>query len=286
MTLLIISLLLLIGAALAFFVHHQNQLKLRARLMSEAVRNHDFTFRLPVKGLFDGEKALQEALNDLGQVVGRLVAQKEVESWQKLIRVLTHEMMNVSTPIRSISQAYLEHPKVVGTTLEKGIHAINEASQSLVTLVDSYRKLTQLQEPVVSDLPLRDFVAGIKALYPEVEWRTDVTDGVTVRTDGTLLRQVVVNIIKNAVEAGAKRIAMEWEGAALAISNDGVPIPAEVRRDLFVPFFTTKQAGLGVGLALSRQIMAVMGGSLVLADKAHSGYHTTFVLDFEPDASC
>ena len=278
MTLLIILLLLLIVAALAFFFHHQNQLKLRARLMSEAVRNHDFTFRLPVKGLFYGEKALQEALNDLGQVVGRLVAQKEVESWQKLIRVLTHEIMNVSTPIRSISQAYLEHPKVVGTTLEKGIHAINEASQSLVTFVDSYRKLTQLQEPVVSDLPLRDFVAGIKALY--------VTDGVTVRTDGTLLRQVVVNIVKNAVEAGAKRIAMEWEGAALAISNDGVPIPAEVRRDLFVPFFTTKQAGLGVGLALSRQIMAVLGGSLVLADKAHSGYHTTFVLDFEPDAPC
>lgn len=282
MTLLIILLLLLIGAALAFFFHHQNQLKLRARLMSEAVRNHDFTFRLPVKGLFYGEKALQEALNDLGQVVGRLVAQKEVESWQKLIRVLTHEIMNVSTPIRSISQAYLEHPKVVGTTLEKGIRAINEASRSLVTFVDSYRKLTQLQEPVVSDLPLRDFVAGIKVLYPEVEWRTDVTDGVTVRTDGTLLRQVVVNIVKNAVEAGAKRIAMEWEGAALAISNDGVPIPAEVRRDLFVPFFTTKQAGLGVGLALSRQIMAVLGGSLVLADKAHSGYHTTFVLGFEP----
>lgn len=282
MTFLTILLLLLIAAALAFFFHHQNQLKLRARLMSEAVRNHDFTFRLPVKGLFYGEKALQEALNDLGQVVGRLVAQKEVESWQKLIRVLTHEIMNVSTPIRSISQAYLEHPKVVGTTLEKGIRAINEASRSLVTFVDSYRKLTQLQEPVVSDLPLRDFVAGIKVLYPEVEWRTDVTDGVTVRTDGTLLRQVVVNIVKNAVEAGAKRIAMEWEGAALAISNDGVPIPAEVRRDLFVPFFTTKQAGLGVGLALSRQIMAVLGGSLVLADKAHSGYHTTFVLSFEP----
>ncbi|MGM9688896.1 MAG: sensor histidine kinase [Alloprevotella sp.] len=286
MTFLVIFVVLIVSAGMAFFFRHQNQLKLRARLMHEAVRNHDFTFRLPVKGLFYGERALQEALNDLGQVAGRLVAQQEVESWQKLIRVLTHEIMNVSTPIRSISQAYLEHPKVVGTSLERGIRAINEASQSLVTLVDSYRKLTQLQDPVVSDLPLRDFVAGIKALYPEVEWRTDVSDGVTVRTDGTLLRQVVVNIVKNAVEAGAKRIAMEWEVAALAISNDGAPIAAEVRKDLFVPFFTTKQAGLGVGLALSRQIMAVLGGSLVLADKAHGGYHTTFVLDFEPDAPC
>lgn len=102
MTILILSAAIM--AAVAIFVHHQNKLKLRARLMREAVRNHEFTFRLPVKGLFYGERALQEALNDLGQYINNLVAQKEVESWQKLTRVLTHEIMNVSTPIQSISQ--------------------------------------------------------------------------------------------------------------------------------------------------------------------------------------
>lgn len=278
MTILILSAAIM--AAVAIFVHHQNKLKLRARLMREAVRNHEFTFRLPVKGLFYGERALQEALNDLGQDINKLVAQKEVESWQKLTRVLTHEIMNVSTPIQSISQAYLEHPGVVGTPLEKGIMAINKASNNLLTFVDSYRKLTQLQEPVIASVSLREFVSGIKTLYPDIAWREDIPTELHVMTDETLLHQVFVNIIKNAKEAGAKNISIVWSGAELRLSNDGTPILAEVRRDIFVPFYTTKPTGTGVGLALSRQFMTMLGGTLTLADRAEAGYHTTFVLGF------
>lgn len=278
MTILILS--AAITAAVAIFVHHQNKLKLRARLMREAVRNHEFTFRLPVKGLFYGERALQEALNDLGQYINNLVAQKEVESWQKLTRVLTHEIMNVSTPIQSISQAYLEHPRVVGTPLEKGIMAINKASNNLLTFVESYRKLTQLQEPVIASVSLREFVSGIKTLYPDIAWREDIPTELHVMTDETLLHQVFVNIIKNAKEAGAKSISIVWSGAELRLSNDGTPILAEVRRDIFVPFYTTKPTGTGVGLALSRQFMTMLGGTLTLADRAEAGYHTTFVLGF------
>lgn len=278
MTILILSAAIM--AAVAIFVHHQNKLKLRARLMREAVRNHEFTFRLPIKGLFYGERALQEALNDLGQDINKLVAQKEVESWQKLTRVLTHEIMNVSTPIQSISQAYLEHPGVVGTPLEKGIMAINKASNNLLTFVESYRKLTQLQEPVIASVSLREFVSGIKTLYPDIAWREDIPAEFHVMTDETLLHQVFVNIIKNAKEAGAKSISIVWSGAELRLSNDGTPILAEVRRDIFVPFYTTKPTGTGVGLALSRQFMTMLGGTLTLADRAEAGYHTTFVLGF------
>ena len=278
MTILILSAAIM--AAVAIFVHHQNKLKLRARLMREAVRNHEFTFRLPVKGLFYGERALQEALNDLGQDINKLVAKKEVESWQKLTRVLTHEIMNVSTPIQSISQAYLEHPKVVGTPLEKGIMAINKASNNLLTFVESYRKLTQLQEPVIASVSLREFVSGIKTLYPDIAWREDIPAEFHVMTDETLLHQVFVNIIKNAKEAGAKSISVVWSGAELRLSNDGTPILAEVRRDIFVPFYSTKPTGTGVGLALSRQFMTMLGGTLTLADRAEAGYHTTFVLGF------
>lgn len=278
MTILILSAAIM--AAVAIFVHHQNKLKLRARLMREAVRNHEFTFRLPIKGLFYGERALQEALNDLGQDINKLVAQKEVESWQKLTRVLTHEIMNVSTPIQSISQAYLEHPGVVGTPLEKGIMAINKASNNLLTFVESYRKLTQLQEPVIASVSLREFVSGIKTLYPDIAWREDIPTELHVMTDETLLHQVFVNIIKNAKEAGAKSISIVWSGAELRLSNDGTPILAEVRRDIFVPFYTTKPTGTGVGLALSRQFMTMLGGTLTLADRAEAGYHTTFVLGF------
>ena len=99
-------------------------------------------------------------------------------------------------------------------------------------------------------------------------------------TDETLLHQVFVNIIKNAKEAGAKSISIVWGGAELRLSNDGTPILAEVRRDIFVPFYTTKPTGTGVGLALSRQFMTMLGGTLTLADRAEAGYHTTFVLGF------
>lgn len=271
--------LIMVGGVILFY-RHQCKLKLRAHLMREAIRNHDFTFRLPVKGLFFGEQALQEALNDLGQDINKLVAANEVESWQKLTRVLTHEIMNVSTPIQSISQAYLEHSLVLGTPLEKGIQAINEASHNLVTFVDSYRKLTQLQEPIKDLLLLNDFVSGIREFYPSLQWKTLIPPDVTVNTDKTLLRQVLVNIIKNAIEAKAKVIEFRWTEGLLHISNDGNPIPAEVRRDIFIPFFTTKPTGTGIGLALSRQIITMQGGSMSLADKAESGYHVTFVLDF------
>ncbi|MGN1256584.1 MAG: sensor histidine kinase [Bacteroidaceae bacterium] len=279
---IVICLLAVLTLAI-LFCRHQNKLKMRAHLIREAVRSKDFTFHLPVKGLFYGERALQEALNDLGQSINSLVARNEVESWQKLTRVLTHEIMNVTTPIQSISQAYLDSPKVKGTSLEKGIHAINEASTHLVTFVDSYRKLTALQEPVLTDIDLSTMVCHTAHIFPHVTCRSDVPQGTVIHTDESLTRQVLVNIIKNAVEAGARTIGFTWKDNQLHVSNDGAPIPAEVRRDIFIPFYTTKTTGSGIGLSLSRQIMTMMGGNLLLAENAHGGYHATFILQFGPD---
>jgi len=267
----------------AWFYHHQQTLKDRAHLMREAVRNREFTFRLSPKGLFFGERAMQEALNDLGQEVNNLVAQKEVESWQRLTRVLTHEIMNVTTPIQSISQAYLGSPKIKGTAYEEGIRAIYDASTSLAAFVDSYRKLTQLQEPVLEDIDLSVFVDSIKSLYPNVEWHVEIPQGVPFLADENMLRQVLINLTKNAIEAGAKvmdvRMDCEGEKTTLLISNDGKPIPADVRRDIFVPFFTTKTSGSGIGLALSRQLMMMQNINLKLAEHALGGFHVTFVME-------
>ena len=88
-------------------------------------------------------------------------------------------------------------------------------------------------------------------------------------------------LINNATEAGAKTIECRWHESALRISNDGTPIPAEARRDIFIPFYTTKSTGTGIGLALSRQIITMLGGSIELSEKADAGYHTTFILGFE-----
>lgn len=261
-----------------FFYRHQCLLRDRAHLMREAIRNHEFTFALPVKGMFFGEQALQQALNDLGKDINQLVAQNEVESWQRLTRVLTHEIMNATAPIQSISQAYLSSPKIKGTSYEEGIRAIYDTSTGLANFVDSYRKLTQLQKAELTDLPLLPFVETIKALYPEVEWQISIPRTTTIKADENLLRQVFINIIKNAIEAGAKTICIRQAGA-IYISNNGAPIPPDVRRDIFIPFFTTKTSGSGIGLSLSRQLLMLQNLSLTLAETPEKGYHVTYIIE-------
>lgn len=128
---------------------------------------------------------MQQALNDMENDIGRLVAQHEVESWQRLTRVLTHEIMNATAPISSICQAYLSNPDIQGSPYEEGIRAIRDTSKSLTSFVDSYRKLTQLQEPVIENIPLKDFVEGIKPLYPQIEWHIHIPEDATWSADKT-----------------------------------------------------------------------------------------------------
>lgn len=182
--------LLIIGGIIYLFLRHQRNLKSRAFLMQEAIRNGDYSFRLSTKGLLSGERALQQALNDMENDIGKLVAQHEVESWQKLTRVLTHEIMNATAPISSICQAYLSNPDIQGSPYEEGIRAIRDTSKSLTSFVDSYRKLTQLQEPVIENIPLKDFVEGIKPLYPQIEWHIHIPEDATWSADKNMLHQV------------------------------------------------------------------------------------------------
>lgn len=259
------------------FYRHQCRLRDRAHLMREAIRNEDFTFHLPVRGLFFGERALQELLNELGLEIHRLMVRGEVESWQRLSRVLTHEIMNATAPIQSITQAYLASPKIQGSPYEEGIRAIHDTSAGLAHFVESYRKLTQLQEPVVTDLPLLDFARTLQPLYPDLAWHIDLPTSIRWLADASLLRQALINLVKNAKEAGAHTLDLRWR-EGLLVSNDGSPIPASLRREIFVPFFTTKRNGSGIGLSLARQILLCQGIDLMLLDTPVSGYHVSFQL--------
>lgn len=293
MNVLIIVLAVIIVVLILWQWRHQRLLSLRARLMREALRNRDFTFRLPADRLFPGERDLQLALNDMGGEINRLLARSEVESWQRLIRVLTHEIMNSVAPIQSITQAYIASPLVKDTPLEEGMRAIYDTSLGLSTFVDSYRKLTQLQPADVKSLDLPHFIYTMSALYPEVKWHVDLNNVATVSTDQGMLRQVATNIIKNAIEAGARSIDLriaDDEGTyhnadngksvtRLLISNDGQRIAPEVAREIFIPFFTTKKTGQGIGLSLARQMMIACGGNLWLADTPVAGFHTTFIVE-------
>lgn len=270
---------------------HQCLLYDRAQLMRDAMRHHDFSFHLPTKGLLFGERALQEALNDMGQDIQKLVAHNEVESWQRLTRVLTHEIMNATTPILSISQAFLANPHIKGTPYEEGIKAIHDTCMGLGTFADSYRKLTQLQEPVMKLVSLNTLCTGISALYPNLHWKIEIPDDLSIHADENLLRQVLINMVKNALEANARTIGVRHIAPAkavrqgepafgkLQISNDGHVIPDDVAREIFIPFFTTKQFGSGIGLSLSRQILMMQKLTLSLRERPISGYNVTFEIE-------
>ena len=289
--------LVILAIAIVFYLlwHHQHKLKLRAYLMSESIRNRDFSFRLSSKGLLPGERAMQESLYDMGQEVRQLVNQNEVESWEKLTRVLTHEIMNSAAPIASIANSMLQRQDVVGTPLEEGIRAIHSTAARLNSFVENYRKMSEGHTAVPEDIELSSFVKDLTALFPELNWSIQVPEVCKVRTDASMLHQVLVNMIKNAVEADAKRMELRVEKAESAprlqmrpgetgtpnhvniiVSNDGQPIPPHVRSSMFVPFFTTKVTGRGIGLSLSRQFIVKQGGTLELMDTPIPSYVSSF----------
>ena len=279
----------IVVAFVVWFVAHQRKLRLRAHLMQEAIRNHDFTFRLPTHGLLSGERAMQETLNQLGETIRQQVSQSEVESWERLTRVLTHEMMNATAPITSISQSLLGRADVKDTPLENGIQAIYDTSRHLSDFVTSYRKMSELEKPVLRPVDLRSVIDDVSRTYPQLSWEIHVLAGVNVSADVGMLRQVLMNLAKNALEADAKKMVVDvmdhdredlsqHSQVVLYIGNDGQPIPAENRQSLFVPFFTTKRTGSGIGLSLSRRMMIQQGGMLDLADSPYSGCHTAFLL--------
>ena len=293
----IILIIIAIALVLYLFWHHQHTLKVRAYLMTESIRNRDFSFRLSTKGLLFGERAMQQSLNDMGEEVRQLVNHSEVESWEKLTRVLTHEIMNSTAPIASISSSLLNREDVVGTPLEEGIRAIHSTAARLNTFVVNYRKMSQLQKPEPQDFDLTPFLKNLTSLYPELEWEIDMPPTCTAHTDAALLHQVLINMVKNALEAGAKKMGLKVERidtsyhhqsyqietsnanrVSITISNDGKPIPPDVRSSIFIPFFTTKATGSGIGLSLSRQIIIKQVGSLELLDTPMPSYHTSFCI--------
>lgn len=285
MTWLIIIIGVIVIGCAVWFIRHQRRLSMRAHLMQEAIRNRDFTFRLPTDGLLSGERAMQETLNSLGETIHQQVNQNEVESWERLTRVLTHEIMNATAPITSISQSLLSRPDVRDSQLEEGIRAIHETSSHLSEFVSNYRKMSELEKPKIEDVGMLKMIDDIRKAYPLLAWEVSVSSDLTVRADVGMLRQVLMNLVKNAIEAKAQKIVVEESrktaSPTLCIGNDGLPILAENRQSLFVPFFTTKRSGNGIGLSISRRIMTEQGGWLELEERNLPGCHVTFKLTFQ-----
>lgn len=216
--------------------------------------------------------------------------EKESESWIRLTHVLTHEIMNSIAPITSLSEtlsSYFETDGIVKNKDEisdqtiqktiKGLSIVKRRGKSLLHFAESYRKLTFIPTPVIRPFPFAEFADNLHHLFqPELATgnvRLEiniVSHNLTVYADEELLSQVIINLIKNALQAlegrteGIIRLDARNESGQtfIEVTDNGQGIPPEVLKDIFVPFFTTKKTGSGIGLSLSRQIIHLHGGEL------------------------
>ena len=218
--------------------------------------------------------------------------EKELDSWIKLTRVLTHEIMNSMAPISSISDTFMQREDVKDSEIYDGIRAIHETSTGLISFVDSYRKFSALQQPQPEPFYVQEIMKQVSSLnlVPEhinLNIQVEPND-LMLYADSNLIRQLLINLLKNAVQAIGNHqgrilvhaYADKNEHVFINVSNNGPAISSELARQIFVPFFTTKQDGSGIGLSLARQIMKLSGGTITLLKTGTNNWPVTFQLEF------
>ena len=225
------------------------------------------------------------AFNDISSEI----AENEQQSWSRLIRVLTHEIMNTVTPIASLSETLLNFENV-DEEVRNGLDTISQSSRGLIKFVDSYRNLTRVAPPVKKAFYFRELaervisltkeqalVSGAECIYIEK------SDDILLYADEGQITQILINLVKNAIQAEARHIEITAEinlseHVIINVINNGSPISKESQEEIFVPFYTTKQEGTGIGLSLSRQIMRLHNGTLSLTKS--DARETVFTLTF------
>lgn len=243
--------------------------------------------------------SIQDIRNELDE--------KELDSWMKLIRVLMHEIMNSIAPITSLSGSLSQlftvegrevlpeevNEKTIRTTV-RGLNVIGEQGNGLIKFVESYRKLTRLPKPEKKLFKAESLVSRIRVLYNSFENSDKVKMSVSVNpanldlfADENLVAQVLLNLVKNALEAvgekddGQIRVVADIASNGrpeIQVYDNGPGIPREILEQIFVPFFTTREKGSGIGLSLSRQIMRLHGGSLQV--RSVPDKETVFTMEF------
>ena len=233
--------------------------------------------------------------------------EKEVDSWMKLIRVLMHEIMNSIAPITSLSESLSNiyhnenkpvspdriNEKTIATTIQ-GLNVIQEQGKGLMTFVESYRKLTRIPKPEMRKFLVADLFSRVKILITSLENGMNAAISFQIEkpemdiiADENLISLVMLNLIKNAIEANIQnadcriliRAGLNLNGwPEICISDNGPGISEENIEEIFVPFFTTRENGSGIGLSISRQIMGAHGGRLTVRSKP--GVETIFCMSF------
>lgn len=222
------------------------------------------------------------------------IEENETQSWTKLVRVLTHEIMNTVSPVVALSEALsidIAGGELGSDELRTGLETITNSSKSLIRFVESYRDLAKIPRPLRKTFYIRDMVNKvIDSTRPFAEENgavvkyTGLSEDIILYADEEQISRILVNLVRNAVQAGAANVDISAEIGSLEsvnifVSNDGAAINPESKDQIFVPFYSTKQDGSGIGLSVSRQIMRQHGGTLRLVRSESK--NTVFVLSFK-----
>lgn len=241
--------------------------------MMDALEDGELNFRFQDKNKFN------RTLNRIRTIFEKQRQAHEQDSWTKLIRVLTHEIMNTVSPIASLSDALSKSMDEDGHSeldVKAGLDTISDSSKNLIKFVETYRQLSGVARPVRKAIDLKELMAGVISLNSEFAANCGAIckycpeeDDLMIYADEGQISQILINLIKNALQAGAKHIDISArmgkdDEVIIDVANDGSPIPVSAQEQIFVPFFTTKNEGSGIGLSISRQIMRNHNGTISL----------------------
>ena len=235
--------------------------------MMDAMEDGELNFR------FRDNSAMNRALNRIRGIFESRNAVNEEASWSKLFRVMTHEIMNTVAPIASLSDALSKDENL---DVKAGLETISTSSKDLIRFVESYRSITSMTPPVRKAVMVDELMERVMRLNKAKAAEQGVTLTYTAKAvdllifvDEGQMMLVFNNLIKNAIQAGANSIRITADLNAddqtiIRVTNNGKPIPLRQIDEIFVPFYTTKPNGTGIGLSLSRQIMIKHHGNLIL----------------------
>ena len=255
--------------------------------MMDSLEDGELNFR------FKDNSRFNRTLNRIRTIFEKQRQAHEQDSWTKLIRVLTHEIMNTVSPIASLSDAMAKSVDEKGRSemdIKAGLETISDSSKNLIDFVQTYRQLSGVAKPVRKALYLQELMDSVIGLNSEFAASCGASckyrpqeDALMIYADEGQISQIFINLIKNALQAGAKHIDItarmgKDDDVIIQVANDGEPIPAAAQEQIFIPFYTTKKEGSGIGLSISRQIMRNHNGSIELL-KSDEG-QTVFQLVF------
>ena len=270
---ILIVVLVAILAAVIAAIHTRRKDIRKVAYMMDALEDGELNFR------FQDRNKFNRTLNRIRIIFEKQRQAHEQDSWTKLIRVLTHEIMNTVSPIASLSDMMAKSYDENGHSeldIKAGLETISDSSKNLIGFVQTYRQLSGVAKPIRKALDLQELIDGVIALNSEFAASCGATctlrpeePDLMIYADEGQISQILINLIKNALQAGARHIDIsarmgQDDEVIVCVANDGEPIPAAAQEQIFIPFYTTKKEGSGIGLSISRQIMRNHNGSIEL----------------------